>query len=69
MHSEYFSINEEASKIINSTRKNGGRVIAVGTTSCRALETVGSEDGYVEPGEGNTDISYTQGISLKSLMD
>ena len=49
MHSEYFSINEEASKIINSTRKNGGRVIAVGTTSCRALETVGSEDGYVEP--------------------
>jgi S-adenosylmethionine:tRNA ribosyltransferase-isomerase len=67
MHSEYFSINEEASKIINSTRKNGGRVIAVGTTSCRALETVGSEDGYVEPGEGNTDIFIYPGYKFKVI--
>lgn len=67
MHSEYFSINKEASNKINSTKKNGGRVIAVGTTSCRVLETVGSEDGYVSPGEGNTDIFIYPGYKFKVI--
>jgi len=67
MHSEYYSINEEASAIINSTKKNGGRVIAVGTTSCRVLETVGKEDGYVEPKQGYTDIFIYPGYKFKVI--
>jgi len=65
MHSEYFSINETASSTINLTKKVGGRVIAVGTTSCRVLETVARDDGYIEPREGNTNIFIYPGYKFK----
>ncbi|HHV97789.1 MAG TPA: tRNA preQ1(34) S-adenosylmethionine ribosyltransferase-isomerase QueA [Clostridiaceae bacterium] len=67
MHSEYYSINEEASTTINSVKKKGGRIIAVGTTSCRVLETVGNEKGYIEPKEGYTDIFIYPGYKFKVI--
>lgn len=56
MHTEYYSINAETADIINETKKNGGRVISVGTTSTRVLETVGSDDGFVSAQSGETGI-------------
>lgn len=67
MHSEYFKINKETCDIINNTRKNGGRVIAVGTTSCRVLESVAEEDGTVNPKEGETDIFIYPGYKFKAI--
>ncbi len=67
MHSEYFSIDENASEIINGTRRKGGRVIAVGTTSCRVIETVSTEDGLVHPCEGWTDIFIYPGYRFKAV--
>jgi S-adenosylmethionine:tRNA ribosyltransferase-isomerase len=65
MHSEYYSIDEEACKKINSAKKKGCRVIAVGTTSCRVLETVGSSEGLVNPSSGWTDIFIYPGYRFK----
>lgn len=56
MHSEFYVINEQTADIINQTRKNGGRIISVGTTSTRVLETVADSDGIVKPQSGWTDI-------------
>lgn len=56
MHSEYFEVGEEAAKIITAAKKEGRRVIAVGTTSVRTLESVAEEDGTVKPKKGNTQI-------------
>ena len=56
MHSEHYEIPEETARLINETKKNGGRVIAVGTTSCRTLESVASFYGEIKPCEGFTDI-------------
>ena len=56
MHSEYFEITKETADIINETKKNGGKVISVGTTSTRVLETVCDEDGFVKEQSGWTDI-------------
>ncbi|MBE7038577.1 MAG: tRNA preQ1(34) S-adenosylmethionine ribosyltransferase-isomerase QueA [Ruminococcaceae bacterium] len=56
MHSEYYNINEENVKIINETKKNGGRIISVGTTSTRVLETVADENGFVSEKCGETQI-------------
>jgi S-adenosylmethionine:tRNA ribosyltransferase-isomerase len=67
MHSEYFHIDEKACKKINSTKKSGGRIIAVGTTSCRVLETVGDEKGFVKPITGNTDIFIYPGYKFKVI--
>ncbi len=67
MHSEYFQINEETCKKINSTKRAGGRVIPVGTTSCRVLETVGDEKGFLEPMEGTTDIFIYPGYKFKVI--
>lgn len=67
MHSEYFHIEEEACKKINSVKRTGGRIIAVGTTSCRVLETVGDEKGFVKPTEGNTDIFIYPGYRFKVI--
>ena len=47
MHSEFYIVEEEAAKVINETKKNGGRVICVGTTSCRTLESATGEDGIL----------------------
>ncbi len=56
MHSEYIRVTPESAEIINSTRAQGGRIIAVGTTSVRTLETVADENGNVRPFEGETSI-------------
>ncbi|MBR5506742.1 MAG: tRNA preQ1(34) S-adenosylmethionine ribosyltransferase-isomerase QueA [Clostridia bacterium] len=56
MHSEFYNITEENVKIINETKKSGGRVISVGTTSTRVLETVATPDGLLTPSSGWTDI-------------
>ncbi len=56
MHSEYFEVSEEAAKIINAAKREGRRVIAVGTTSVRTLESVADENGFVKACHGNTEI-------------
>ena len=48
MHSEFYIVEEDQAKLINDTKKNGGRVIAVGTTSCRTLESATGEDGVLK---------------------
>jgi S-adenosylmethionine:tRNA ribosyltransferase-isomerase len=67
MHSEYYSLDETAAGTINRARENGGRIVAVGTTSCRVLETVASESGHIEPGEGWTDIFIYPGCRFKII--
>lgn len=56
MHSEFYVITKEASDIINEAKRNGGRIISVGTTSTRVLETVADENGFVKEASGWTDI-------------
>lgn len=56
MHSEYFEVGEEAAKIITAAKKEGRRIIAVGTTSVRTLESIALDDGTVKPRKGNTQI-------------
>jgi len=65
MHSEYYILSKESADIINETRKNGGRVISVGTTSTRTLETIASEDGTVREQSGWTDIYIYPGYKYK----
>ena len=67
MHSEYYEVTEDAARTINNTRKNGGRVIAVGTTSTRTLETIAAEDGKVEAKKGWTDIFIYPGYRFKAI--
>lgn len=66
MHSEYICVTEEAAEIINSRRAAGGRTIAVGTTSCRVLESVSGDDGLVKPYSGDTGIFIYPGYSFKA---
>lgn len=68
MHSEFYVIDETAADIINETKKNGGKVISVGTTSTRTLETVADENGYIKPKSGWTDIFIYPGYKFK-LVD
>lgn len=65
MHSEYYEIDEKAVKIINQTKKMGRRVIAVGTTSTRVLESVAIKNGVVKPGRGETNIFIYPGYEFK----
>lgn len=67
MHSEWYEINKEAADIINETHKNGGRVICVGTTSCRTIESAAREDGFIEPKSGDTSIFIYPGYKFKVL--
>ncbi len=67
MHSEYFMISEKTCKIINETKKNKKRVIAVGTTSCRVLESATKEDGIIYPMEKETDIFIYPGYNFKMI--
>jgi len=67
MHSEFYNLDEDCANIINQTKANGGRVVAVGTTSCRVLETVGTEDGKVSPSSGWTDIFIYPGYKFKVI--
>ncbi len=67
MHSEYYEINQEEADKINKTKKNGGRIIAVGTTSCRTLESAANEDGLVMAASKNTEIFIYPGYKFKIL--
>ena len=67
MHSEHFYIKQEDVDKINNAKKNGKRVIAVGTTSCRVLETIADENGMVKPTEGDTQIFIYPGYKYKCL--
>lgn len=67
MHEEYFCVGKEAAETINATKKRGGRVICVGTTSCRTIESAADENGRVQAGDGNTDIFIYPGYRFKVL--
>ena len=67
MHSEQYFITPQSAEIINQARQSGHRVIAVGTTSCRTLETVTDENHVTHPGTGNTDIFIYPGYTFKGL--
>lgn len=68
MHSESYEITPEAAATINETKKSGGRIICVGTTSCRTIESGADENGIVHPGTGNTEIFIYPGYRFK-VMD
>lgn len=67
MHTEHYYIKEEDAEKINKARKNGGRIIAVGTTSCRVLESVADEEGFVKAVEGDTNIYIYPGYKFKCI--
>ncbi len=67
MHSEFYSVSEEAATKINECRKNGGRIICVGTTSCRTLESVTDSNGVVRSKSGDTDIFIYPGYNFNAV--
>ena len=67
MHTEHFYIKQEDVEKINETKKQGKRVIAVGTTSCRVLETIADENGFVKETEADTSIFIYPGYQFKCL--
>ena len=67
MHSEFYMISEEAARKINLTKENGGRVICVGTTSCRTIESAADENGRLKACSGWTDIFIYPGYQFKIL--
>ena len=68
MHSEYYTLDEETANVINETKKNGGRVFSVGTTSTRTLETIARDnDGEIVPASGWTNIFIYPGFEFKCV--
>ena len=67
MHTEIYQVSEDAADIINETKKQGGRVICVGTTSCRTIESAADDQGIVHATEGDTDIFIYPGYQFKVL--
>ncbi|MFU0833333.1 MAG: S-adenosylmethionine:tRNA ribosyltransferase-isomerase [Oscillospiraceae bacterium] len=67
MHSEHYYLSAQTADLINRTKQNGGRVIAVGTTSCRTLEAVGTKEGCIKESAGWTDIFIYPGYQFKVL--
>lgn len=67
MHSEYYQVTQETADIINDTKKAKGRVICVGTTSCRTIESIADEKGLIQAGCGNTEIFIYPGYQFKIL--
>ena len=67
MHSEFYMVEEDQAKLINDTKKNGGRVISVGTTSCRTLESATDEEGILHAGSGWTEIFIYPGYHFKMI--
>lgn len=67
MHSEWYHVSDEAAERINSARSRGGRVIAVGTTSCRTLESITDADGVTHSGSGDTDIFIFPGYTFHAI--
>lgn len=67
MHSEFYVVEEDQAKLINDTKKNGGRVISVGTTSCRTLESATDENGILQAKSGWTEIFIYPGYKFKMI--
>ncbi len=67
MHTEYFSVSKESADIINERRARGGRVVCVGTTSCRTIESVALEDGTIPSMSGDTGIFIYPGYKFKAV--
>jgi len=67
MHSEYYEVTQEAADTLNRIRAAGGRLICVGTTSVRTIETVATPDGIVHPGKGDTAIFIYPGVQIKAV--
>ena len=67
MHSEFYKIDAETAEKINQTRADGGRIIAVGTTSCRTLESAADENGIIHAGSDNTEIFIYPGYQFKAV--
>lgn len=67
MHSEYYEVSEETASLINRTKAEGGRIVCVGTTSCRTIESAADEKGIVRAGSGNTDIFIYPGYQFRVL--
>lgn len=67
MHTEYYNVSKEAADTINRTKENGGRIIAVGTTSVRTLETVADDNGKMHPASGDTSIFIYPGYKFKTV--
>ena len=67
MHAEYISVSNESAEIINNAKKNGGRIVAVGTTSARTLESVATENGEIQAISGNTGIFIYPGYKFKAV--
>lgn len=67
MHTEYYQVSPETAMVINKARQAGGRIVAVGTTSVRTLETVATPDGVIEPKEGWTELFIYPGYRFKGV--
>ena len=67
MHTEFYQVTKEAADEINLAKSNGGRIICVGTTSCRTIESVADENGKIIPGSGDTSIFIYPGYKFKAL--
>ena len=67
MHTEYFSVSKESADIINERKAKGGRLICVGTTSCRTIESVAEENGYIPEMSGDTGIFIYPGYKFKAV--
>ena len=67
MHSEHYAMSKETADLINETKRNGGRVIAVGTTSCRTLESIALKEGGIRESAGWTDIFIYPGFQFRVL--
>lgn len=67
MHSEFFSVSEDSARIINERRARGGRLICVGTTSCRTIESVAEENGHIPAMSGDTGIFIYPGYKFKAV--
>lgn len=67
MHSEFYQVTQEAADTLNAIRQKGGRLICVGTTSVRTIETVADENGVIHPGSGDTAIFIKPGVKIKAV--
>jgi len=67
MHSEYCRVSDETAALLNETKRNGGRIIAIGTTSCRTLESRVDANGIIQPGAGKTDIFIYPGYQFRAI--
>ena len=67
MHSEFYRVEPDQAAIINETKAAGGRIVAVGTTSCRTLESPSDADGVLHAGSGNTEIFIYPGYQFKMV--